>query len=138
MFHNRRLRLVCLHVDPSLSLRRLRDAFALMRRFWQDEAALTVVAGDFNLISRDDSRFQAGGGVGGQGDWTRREVAEDAVSGLLELHQPGMTHRRFRDGRLCCASRIDRVYVSLSPAAFSLFVGIASVRGNLFDREFPF
>lgn len=78
-----RLRFLCLHADPSLSLRGLQGAFALMSRCWQDEAALTMVAGEFNLISRDDARFQSGGGVGGRGDGTRGEVVEDAVSGLL-------------------------------------------------------
>lgn len=59
------------------------------------------------------------------------------MADLLELHQPGWTHRRFRHGRLHGASRIDRLYLAMSSAAFSLFVATAAVVGEVFDKGYP-
>lgn len=59
------------------------------------------------------------------------------MSEWIEMHQLGWAHRRFRDGRLFGASRIDQLYVSMSLVACSLFVGSAAVVGDVFDRSFP-
>lgn len=131
------LRIVCVHVDPSLSLPGLRGVFSLLRNSCADSRRLTLLAGDFNLLAPGDVRYHAGGGHEVQGDGVRGEVADTALADLLELHQPGWTYRRFRDGCLYGASRIDRVYLSLSPAAFSMFVASAAVVGDVFDRTYP-
>lgn len=56
---------------------------------------------------------------------------------MLELHQSSWTRRRFRGGRLCGASRVDRWYLPLSSAALSLFVDTCSVGGDVYSRDYP-
>lgn len=134
-YHIGWVRSVGVHVDPSLPLVALRDAFARIRGCSQDRLKLVVLTGDFNLLGREDMRFQAEGGAGGMGDGVR--VAEEAMSEMLELHHPNWANRRFKESRLNGASQVDRVYLSLSPAAFSIFMAPASVRGETFGRAFP-
>lgn len=131
------LRIVCVYVDPTLQMRGLRQLFSCIRDCCADRRCFTLVGGDFNLLSKEDSRYTAGGDQGVPGDGVRGEVADVAFADLLELHQPGWTHRRFREGRLYGASRSDRLYVAISSAALSLFVASAAVLGDVFDQAFP-
>lgn len=87
--------------------------------------------------ARDEVRYATEGPQRAQDDGVRGEIAEVATEHLLELHQSCWTYRRLRGGVLRGASRIDRLCVGLSAAAFGAFAASCAVGGGLLCRSFP-
>lgn len=137
IFAQATFRVISLRIDPCWSRDDVRAVFAKLRRHSSEAGVVTLIAGYFSTMFRDETLFRRGAPVAPEDDGPASELADAALSHLTELHQPCWTYRAFSGGRLDITSRLDRVYTSLPSAIFSFEFGSASVQGDIYRRGGP-
>lgn len=138
-FRASRMRILRFHVNLAWTMAALRRAFAEVQRRSSEAGVVCVAGGGLNLLARDEVWYSADGALQAQGGrCAQGGRGVSALAHVLELHQRSWTHRRFRDGVLRGAPRIDRLYISqCPPRALYLLSATCDVGGDLLNRAYP-